>query len=193
MNDDLFDAEEVSCCIDGESTDYLAKITGNGKARTRWCRYHFIRTIMRDSQTTAITENFHNRVMKALENEPTILAPKSIKHRTLVSKRIIKPIVGLAIAASVAAVTVVAFQNLYFDSSSPTLLTSLPPNTSPANQESIQTNKLVSSQAEKVLASDALGDDLDTYLIGHMEQSMGGGNAHGMLPYVRLAGYDENQ
>lgn len=193
MNDDLFDAEQVSCCIDGESTTYLAKISRSAKARACWCRYHFIRTVMRENQTTTIAEDFHHRVMQALENEPTILAPKLIKHRTSISRQIIKPIAGLAIAASVAAVTVMGFQNLYSGQSSSTLLTSLAPSTPPVNQESVLTNKMISSQAEKVLASDALGDDLDTYLLGHMEQSMGGGSAQGMLPYVRLAGFDESQ
>lgn len=194
MNDDLFDAERVSCCMDGESTDYLDGITKDKKARACWCRYHLIRSAIREPQAFSLSEGFHDRVMQALDNEPTVLAPKLAgKRRHSLLKPIIKPVSGLAIAATVAAISVMGFQNLYAPpESSPILLSSNNPITPPSIKEVSQPNSMVSDKSEMILASDAVGEDLDAYLVGHMEQSVGGGNAHGMLPYVRLAGYDEN-
>ena len=196
MSKEPFDGEQVSCCVDGEANDYLRLLSQNEKARERWCRFHFIGSVIRDSAVTPLPENFHKRVMQAISNEPTVFAPGSVSPRKFsFNRQSLKPLAGMAIAATVAAVTVLGFQNFYASERGQLLLSALRGDTSPAAVElPAGDNNLVSSQAEKILASNKLSDsELDAYLLGHMEQSTGGGSAQGMLPYVRLAGYDDSQ
>lgn len=197
MSNKPFDAEKVSSCMDGESIEYLSELCKHEKARACWRRFHFIRSVMQDADAAIVLkEDFHIRIIQALENEPTVLAPRSLKrHKDFLFKRILKPAAGLAIAASVAAVAVTGFQNLYPSVPGSVLVKSdqdarLVPERQLAQRDN---DNLVSTEAEKILASDMLGDDLDTYLLGHMEQSTSGGNAQGMLPYVRLAGFNDSQ
>jgi sigma-E factor negative regulatory protein RseA len=194
MSDKLFDAEQVSRCMDGEATEYLEKLSQSEKARNCWCRFHFIRSIMRDSQTIPLRTDFHERVMQALEDEPTVFAPNLISRpNTSINKHILKPLAGLAIAATVAAVTVLGYQGFYNTQPSQPLLSSTNTDSVPVAIEVAPESNLVSTEAEKILATESIGDELDTYLLGHMEQTAGGGNAQAMLPYVRLAGYSESQ
>ena len=194
MSNNSFDAEKVSCCMDGDSIDYLDQLCVNEKARACWSRFHFIRSFMKSAESTVLLkEDFHTRVMTALEKEPTVFAPRLLNQRKhLVVRQILKPVAGLAIAASVAAVVVTGFQNLYTPVSTPTLADTPTPSATLTKQQLAQQNSMVSDEAEMILASDSLNEDLDTYLLGHMEQSASGGNAQGMLPYVRMAGFNDN-
>lgn len=190
-NEDLFNAEQVSCCMDGEASDYVAKLGRSKKSRDCWFRFHLIQSAMRGDPVLLSTD-FHNRVMQALENEPTVFAPRSVlPFRLSVEKQYIKPIAGLAIAATVAAVTVLGFQNFYSPEQGPVILSAQSGDATATQVDYASADHLVSSEAEMILAGDAIGNDLDSYLVGHMEQSTGGGSSQGMLPYVRLAGYDD--
>lgn len=180
--------------MDGEATDYLDTLSRNEEARDCWCRFHFIRSLLRDDKITPLSANFHKRVMQVIENEPTVFAPQLSSHRRIFAdKQFIKPIAGLAIAATVAAVTVMGFQTFSSSEQGQLLISSLGGRPVPIATEYAPESNLVSNKAEMILASDAIGDKLDTYLLGHMEQSTDGVNAQGMLPYVRLAGYDDSQ
>ena len=60
------------------------------------------------------------------------------------------------------------------------------------SQAAINQNMFVPVLAELAEQKpDAVEANLDSYLLEHMEQS-GSGSVQGMLPYVRLAGYDNN-
>jgi negative regulator of sigma E activity len=180
--------------MDGEADDFLHQLGQNETARACWYRFHLIRTIIRDGQMLLGTD-FHKRVMQSLENEPTVFAPKtSLRRKLPIEKQHIKSIAGLAIAATVAAVTVLGFQNFYSPEQGTLMLSSLNDDSAvPAVMDYASENNLVSTEAEMILARDAIGNELDSYLVGHMEQTTGGGNAQGMLPYARLAGYDDSQ
>ena len=109
--------ERISSLMDGE----LDKQAGHGamnsavdellskdEARETWTRYHLISDTLSQHLPTGMDKQFSSRVMAALENEPTVLAPPTT-HTTPLTRRL----AGLAVAASVAAVAVTGVQFIY--------------------------------------------------------------------------------
>ena len=102
--------ERISSLVDGEfdgqdphaAVEVLLK---EEKARGRWARYHLISDAMKQNLTNGINQQFSSRVMAALENEPTVLAPPKREFSDLGRR-----LSGLAVAASVAVVAVFGVQ-----------------------------------------------------------------------------------
>ncbi len=105
--------ERISALVDGEiggqvpdaAVDVLLK---GSEARECWARYHLMSDIIKRNQSGSIDQQLSSRVMAALEDEPTILAPP--KQR---SSGFGRHFSGLAVAASVAATAVFSAQFLY--------------------------------------------------------------------------------
>ena len=73
--------DQLSALIDGEfdieSAEHLiTSVKAGSELKTCWAHYHLIGDSMRGD--TAMHHDFSQRVMSALENEPTILAPNTI-------------------------------------------------------------------------------------------------------------------
>jgi negative regulator of sigma E activity len=124
--------EKLSAFLDGELDDatesqIINQLTQDAELRQRWHSYHLIGDTLRGSTagSVSVPNNFSDTVMQALESEPTILAPKTIRthHLSPMTKRI----AGVAIAASVATIAVLGVQNLY-QSEQPTQLATMPDN-----------------------------------------------------------------
>lgn len=105
--------ERISALMDGEldestrrvATDELLK---KDKARNTWARYHLISDTLRQNLPAGIDRQFSSRVMAALDDEPTVLAP-SVPQASPLTRRL----AGFAVAASVAAVAVMGVQFMY--------------------------------------------------------------------------------
>lgn len=167
---------------------------GSREVHACWHRYHMIRDILRDSRPVKLSNDFCLRLMQTLENEPAVFNPRALRSRkSPFTKNILKPVAGLAIAASVATVTVFLLQNVYLSPAGDNI-------TVAANTPRVESPKLAltSQPAGSGMTvavegeATASEDDLNAYLIRHMEYASAGGGA-GMLPYVRLAGYDSSQ
>lgn len=181
--------EQLSCFMDGETDGDLKQAVAHRDEETRgcWRRYHLIRDVLRDAQPLKLSSGFCDRVMQALENEPVVFCPNRLV-RSRLSAKYLKPVAGLAIAASVAAVTVFSLQTLYLSPSSDAPLTVAATVPQPATSASGNLT-VVSGRADTRASED---DNLDTYLIGHMEHASAAG-AQGIMPFVRLAGYERSQ
>ncbi|MEQ1599279.1 MAG: sigma-E factor negative regulatory protein [Methylotenera sp.] len=73
--------DQLSALIDGEfdieSAEHLiTSVKSGGELKTCWAHYHLIGDSMRGD--IAMRHDFSQRVMNALENEPTVLAPNAI-------------------------------------------------------------------------------------------------------------------
>lgn len=185
--------------MDGELKDIhaITNALGDREVHACWQRYHMIRDILRDSRPVRLSNDFCLRLMETLENEPTVLSPRTLRSRKLpFTSKILKPVAGLAIAASVATVTVFLLQNVYLSPTGEAFTVAVnEPRTDSANVVAVNQNP-GGSAAGMAVPVDGQGaaiedDSLNAYLIRHMEYATAGGS--GMLPYVRLAGYDSSQ
>ncbi len=118
--------EQLSSLIDGELDDTRQRhaidaLAHDAEARDRWGRFHMASDALHGNLPEAIDPRFATRVMAAIEDEPTILAPPSSRRpsvstdhapaRSSFSKRF----AGLAVAASVAAIAVMGVESLYHE------------------------------------------------------------------------------
>jgi len=100
--------EQLSALIDGEfdtnNADHLFIVAkSDGELRHAWNAYHMIGDVMRGDQV------FHNkvtsRIMDALEQEPTVIAPAAVNAvQTKAKQSIFKKTAFWSVAASVTAV-----------------------------------------------------------------------------------------
>src|SRR5688572_25829901 len=114
--------ESLSCFMDGELHDHtaiLSKLKSCNETKSSWLRYHVIRDTLRDNRSVNLSTDFSSRVMRALESEPVIMSPRFSRYRASFRKHMFKPAAGLAIAASVAAITVFTMQTFYMPASQP--------------------------------------------------------------------------
>jgi len=95
--------EQLSALVDDELTHEASPAVNNlledKEAKQTWARYHLIGDSLRGHLPEHIVDISSN-VSQAIASEPTILAPRNK------SSYLMKPVMGFAIAASVAAVAI---------------------------------------------------------------------------------------
>jgi negative regulator of sigma E activity len=177
--------ESLSSFMDGELDEHagvLDNLKNCNETKACWLRYHMIRDTLRDSRRPAnLSADFSSRIMRALETEPVIMNRAASFRRHM-----FKPAAGLAIAASVAAITVFSMRTFY--------MTDTQSDFNVAANSASPTHPLVVSSTEGAVSRVAdrpQDDDLNSYLLEHMEHSAAG--VQGMMPYVRLAGFEDSQ
>lgn len=184
--------ESLSGFMDGELHEnkaILDKLKNCNETKARWLRYHVIRDTLRDSRPFNLSADFSNRVMQALANEPVMVNPGFAGYRASLRRHLFKPAAGLAIAASVAAITVFTMQTFYMQDSQEGFNIASNPAAPAYPVANVSTNE---SPISPVAATDRQhDDDLNSYLLEHMEHSAAG--VQGMMPYVRLAGFEDSQ
>lgn len=100
------DLERISAFVDGESpvgeiSGLIDRLEHDSDMQKRWGRYHLIGDAMRNNLPSGMQTTLVSRVAKALENEPTIMAPYTPLSRKYKSQPQ-RPTAGYAIAASIA-------------------------------------------------------------------------------------------
>lgn len=100
------DLERISAFVDGESPEgeisgLIDRLEHDSDMQKRWGRYHLIGDAMRNNLPSGMQTTLVSRVAKALENEPTIMAPYTSPSRKYKSQSQ-RPTAGYAIAASIA-------------------------------------------------------------------------------------------
>ena len=184
--------EHISALMDGELNEaetgrLLDQLQRDAGLRTCWARYHLISDALRSDLTGHIKHNVADRVIRALASEPTHLTPRRLtSHPTRLTPRLFKPLAGLAMAASIAAVAVISLQTTApLQNSSPANLAGLS-SVSPAAQVAGTAGRSRWSTGRPSVES-----KLDIYLANHNQYSMST-EMQGMLPYVRIVGYETN-
>ena len=110
--------EKISALMDGELDSRerdiaIENIEVDPETMRSWQRYHIIGDTMRNTMPVAVKPDLAMKLNEMLENEPTILAPKTSHKRKskFISKDFTKPLAGLAVAASVTAVAIFSLQS----------------------------------------------------------------------------------
>ena len=162
--------EQISALMDGElspqdSSQALRRLDDTPEAREHWETYHLIGDAMRGQ---AFGVNVAGRISAALQNEPTVLAPR----------RAVKPAkaftFALSAAASVSAIAVVGWMAF---------------STVPAINPQVELAKAVpaapaTQAAESQPESSPSGDQMNEYFLAHQGVSPSSG-LQGVAPYIR--------
>lgn len=182
MNDKLH--EELSAFMDDELPDarrLADRLSRDPELQARWSRYHLIRDAMTEHLTYAELD-IASRVRAVLENEPTVLAP----HRWRLSRRarrVARQVAGLAIAATVSAVTVMTVQQQRGTQETVPAVAQVVGN----DQLAVSTPpaRVVQFLPENRKLNPAVRSKLSNYLVNHNEYSVTS-NMQGVLPYMRI-------
>ncbi|MGH8474159.1 MAG: RseA family anti-sigma factor [Methylococcales bacterium] len=182
--------DELAC---KEALKIFNRIRNESVFRAKWIRYN-IASCACKAQSMILTDfNFFDRVSKALEQEPAIVAPKSRASKKLA--RISS--VSLALAASAAVVAVIIWSGMAG------LPGSSPPNTSDRNALAVST-PIEAPSAPIQAPAPWLPAKLDSahkqnfpkrlndYLITHNESTYTTG-AQTMMPYARVISYSKDK
>lgn len=188
MSDDIL--ETASGLMDGEisanDADVIKKISTDDELKQKWQRYHLVRDSLNGNLPEQINVNLHEEISTSIASEPTILAPKPKQ-----TPAYIKPVAGLAIAASVTVAVLLGVQN-FQNTNSPvnnidTIAQQSFNNTlSPTPQFASFSNE--TTQIETVERQQA-EERLNRYLMNYNELKAHG-SVRGMPPYVRMIGYE---
>lgn len=171
--------EQLSALIDGEvpragAEQLVDDLLRDPELREEWARHHLVSDVMNNRLHVMPEGDLAASVRQAVEEEPVVVAPRRWARR-----RYLRPAAGLALAASVAAVAVIAVGGI--------------------GQDPVQSTQLATVNVEDEAWDGMRWSDtppgvearLNEYLVNHSELSRVGG--HGMPPYVRVVGYDAGQ
>jgi len=183
--------EQLSALVDDEltqeATSVIESLLEDNEAKETWARYHLIGDSLRGRLPGHIGD-ISSGVSQALASEPTILAPakKSVNRK---SSDLMKPVMGFAIAASVAAVAIFNVQQARQipETGQPVIAQSSIATSQPSLVTSIATPQLVNQQTGQARVYQAKNVDprLNRYLVNYNEYRANTG-VSGMPPHVRM-------
>ncbi len=199
MTETEMNGERLSALVDGElnGAEYgqaLDAINLSPELRQRWMRYHTASDALKKSLPAALLKpDFSSRVMQAIDAEPTIFAPRNIKHKI---NPLVKQFAGLAIAASVTAVAVLGVQTWRLEPVAEPIATAVQvtppvadlirPVATTATASSVTT---VTVDADNAALPAHVQSQINQYLLNHQNAL----TAQRMLPYARIVGYAAEQ
>jgi sigma-E factor negative regulatory protein RseA len=183
MNDTI--NEQVSAFVDGELPDaerelLQRRLAGDGELQATWQRYHLIRDAMREDLPEFIARKTDTAFMQDED-----LSLDSTPASVTILQRFAKPAAGFAIAASVAMLAVVGvlYNN---DSLSPPSAVQIA-DSQPAK---LPDNFVIVPRSGWQSAKPAVVSHLNGYLVDHSSYA-GFGTSQSIIPYSRIAGYDQ--
>ncbi len=181
--------ESTSALMDGEISaedeGSLEKLLSDDELKQKWQRYHLIRDSLQGHLPETVALDLHEKIHNDIISEPTVLAPK--KKQAI---PYLKPVTGLAIAASVTAAVLLGVQNFQGTPNQGVTTNTI------AQQ---QTNTLApparfvsygDDQSQlNVEASEQAEARMNRYMMNYNEIRANSG-VRGMPPYVRMIGYE---
>ncbi|HDP89045.1 MAG TPA: anti-sigma 24 factor [Thioalkalivibrio sp.] len=180
--------EHLSALVDDEAGDFERRrltdeLINSEDDRGRWSRYHLIGDVMRGDVPAVIDTGFAARVSAAIAEEAMDAQPASLQAR-----RMTRPVVGFAMAASVAVATVLGVQGLMGPSEGPTdgaaTLSAQAPAVMPEGVRQVAVTRVPLGTGATTDAQRATVN-LNSYIVRHTEYA----TQHGMLPQARVVGY----
>ncbi len=182
MDDKL--REQISALADDELPEaerdlLLRRLSADPALRSEWGRLHLIRDALHNELPAGAGDALSYRVMTALENDPQPV----LRHTPAgLPRQFAKPLAGLAVAASVAAMAVIGLQHLAGHDAGPVAATPRLAAVDTPTQSEIVGTRWDQPQ---------MGTRLNAYLVNHSEYTSGS-SLQGMMNYVRIAGYDSS-
>jgi sigma-E factor negative regulatory protein RseA len=171
-------------CDELERVRILKTLRGSVELRKRWESIHTVRAVMRGMRSDLLSTEFAGNVSRAIDDEAHVLVPERPDGDTGATRNWRRSVAGLAIAASVAALSIAGLQTLQ--------------NETPETQEVVDGSTWIAPPRVQTAGANGtrwnvqraeLEQRLNNYLLNHMEYATMG-DMQGMLPYSRLAGYD---
>jgi len=198
--------ENISAFLDYELQKHeidrtLDRVEGSDELRGTWERYHLIGDIMRGEGVRISAAGIADQVREQIDREPAILAAPKPAGNILSGQHWLKPAAGAAIAASVAAVTIVALPR--FNGVDPVPETA-PLAAAPINRPATLPVQLVAAPAPTVdyrrtrgtrwknLQQPSVESKLNRFLVDHNEYAVSGGTS-GIMPYATFVSYDSGR
>ncbi|MEA2094814.1 MAG: sigma-E factor negative regulatory protein [Pseudomonadota bacterium] len=173
--------EQISALVDDELAEsglalLARRIGSNDDLHQRLSRYQLISDALQNHLPERIDPAFSKRVQAAIQEEPAVNPDRSGGRRLAA---LLRPVAGLAVAASVALVAVLSIQSIRQEEPSLPAVA-----TAPVSSDYIRAQDTgqpdILPQARK---------RLDIYLVNHSEYAANRG-MQGMLPYVRIIGHE---
>ncbi len=169
--------EKLSALMDNELDELetrrlLASLGENVSARAVWGRYHAIRAVLRREALPATGRDIARRVRERLTEEPG--PGRGWLPLTRLAGQ-------LALAASVAGIAILGARLWLGSTNEPAPQT--------AQNDAVPTEYLRASTTRWDTKERDVENTLNAYLVEHNEFAPGAG-VSGMLPYVRVVGYD---
>ncbi len=196
--------EKLSFLLDDQAgtDDAIDQAIDNTQAdvnlQYRLRRYRMIGEVMRNELPPAIDTDFHHEVMARIRTEDALQAaaePVAVARESVPLWSRWKPFAGLAVAASVALVTVSLWQPLQQQTT--------PVDGGVATAEEIKIKEIASTLEPGTPVPASLGmrwkleqdapeiqQKLNAYLVNHTEYS---NSMQGLIPQARVAGFDAQQ
>jgi sigma-E factor negative regulatory protein RseA len=174
--------EQLSALVDDELAEpeqalLAGRIARDADLHQRLLRYQLISDALRNQLPERIDPAFSSRVQAAVRNEA--LVPPAAGAGRLAA--MLKPVAGLAVAASVATVAVFSLQTVREDEPSVAAVAS-----APAPADYIRSRDTATPDSRPQVEK-----NLDIYLVNHNEYAVNRG-MQGMLPYVRIVSHEMN-
>lgn len=181
---------QLSAIVDDELEDaetelVLQRLHRDRELRERWERYHLLSDVLQGHLPAAFHTDFAARIHRAIEAEP-LSQPVT---RPLPSWY--KPVTGFALAASVVLVALFGLKLTQTDSTlvptAPLAVTAPPPSTTP-----VPIRVAAAPQQPVDNLNEPVNTRLSSYLVNHNGYASMN-SMHGMLPYVRMVGYQTSR
>ena len=187
MNDKI--REQISALMDDELSTAeqglaLQRLCKDQDLCGVWERYHLVRDALQSELPNMVDVDLATRIMAGVEQEPPLHPGRELRGTV---RTVLKPVAGLAIAASVAVVSVVGLQ-AYRQSQS--MDQGLPPALANAHVQGGQVR--LASENRWASQGPEVESRLNGYLVNHNEYSSSP-DFQGMMNYVRIVGYDPQQ
>lgn len=184
MNDTI--KEQLSALVDGELPEQerellQRRLAADDDLRSTWQRYHLIRDAMRENLPEFVSKT---TVSIRVPDKDMASASPGTDHTSVL--RFARPVAGMAIAASVAMLAVfgvISNRDLLSPAPAPQVAASKPSSQLPENF-------IIVPRTGWESARPAVVSHLNSYLVDHSSYS-GFGAAQSILPYTRVAGYDQ--
>lgn len=173
--------EQLSALADDELPSVerrllLRRLSADPALREEWERIHLIRDGLHNELPREPGAGLAQRVMDALDDEP-----KPSRGVGRVARQLVKPLTGLAVAASVAALALIGLERV--TGPEPELGRAAP---HIAALDQPLEDQVVGTSWDRP----AMGTRLNAYLVNHSEYT--GSSLQGSMNYVRIAGYDND-
>lgn len=181
--------EKISALMDGEDIAGRAEVVDHllkdEALRARWARYHLIADCLRGHLAHTVSD-ISASIRHRLRDEPAILAPARKQPFSF------KPLAGLAIAASVAVVALLAVPMGERAGARPAAVaaTAGPPAGDPARSVTFKAPPVLPAGAGRVAS---LADQrMKNYLVNHSE-FRSNGRSNGIPPYARVVTFEARE
>lgn len=183
MNNDVI-KEQLSVYVDNELPEeeqalLLRRLEKDPALRRQLSRYQLIHDAINHHLPDRVDLDFSDRVMSAIEREPI-----HVVSRSQILKKWAKPVSGFALAASVAMLAIIGGQRMLLDAYNDNY-TNYTPEVAYSRYKNV-------SRMRWNIQPPEVSNSLNGYLVNHNEYTSSQ-NLQGMLPYVRIAGYDLDQ